>query len=175
MRIDSSGNVGIGTDAPNSKLHVNGPTGTGITIQNSGTTENVLAMYGTSTGELLGYIQVSATTCSLVNHSDERLKNIEGDLKTKIDTLSLLKNVHPKYGTFKKVPDEKRGFFIAQQVKEFIPESVFGSPDDVDEEGNPVFMGMDATLIVPYIWSICQKQQELIETLETKVTALESA
>jgi len=175
MRIDSSGNVGIGTDAPTSKLHVNGPTGTGIVIQNSGTTENVLAMYGTSTGELLGYIQVSATTCSLVNHSDERLKNIEGDLKTKIDTLSLLKNVHPKYGTFKKVPDEKRGFFIAQQVKEFIPESVFGSPDDVDEEGNPVFMGMDATLIVPYIWSICQKQQELIETLETKVTALENA
>ena len=57
MRIDSSGNVGIGTNSPGNKLHISGATNgaSGISIQSTGASGRRFTMYSDSAGGLVWY------------------------------------------------------------------------------------------------------------------------
>lgn len=57
MRIDSSGNVGIGTNSPLNKLHISGATNSasGISIQSTGASGRRFTMYSDSAGGLVWY------------------------------------------------------------------------------------------------------------------------
>ena len=65
--------------------------------------------------------------------------------------------------------------FLAHEAAIVCPESVSGSKDEVDADGNPIMQGIDQSKIVPLLVKTLQEAITKIETLETKVQALEDA
>jgi hypothetical protein len=113
MRIESTGNVGIGTQAPSYRLHV---LGTG--------------------GATVGYFSDGTATCSITPatagniscSSDVRLKkNIESfpDLKS-LDNILKLKTVTYEW---KDIDNGRHTGFIAQEVEKIAPEFVINGKD----------------------------------------------
>jgi len=56
--------------------------------------------------------------------------------------------------------------FLAHEAKEVVPESVTGDKDAVDEEGNPVYQGIDQSKLVPLLTAALQEAIARIEALE---------
>ena len=52
--------------------------------------------------------------------------------------------------------------------------AVSGSAQKIDENGNPVYQGIDQSKLVPLLVKTIQEQQTVIEALETRITALEA-
>lgn len=64
---------------------------------------------------------------------------------------------------------------MAHEAAVACPESVSGTKDEVDDDGNPVMQGIDQAKLVPLLVKTLQEAITKIETLEAKVQALEDA
>jgi len=64
---------------------------------------------------------------------------------------------------------------VAHEVSDVVPEAISGAKDAVDDEGNPEYQGIDQSKLVPLLTAALQEAITKIETLETKVAALEAA
>jgi len=53
-------------------------------------------------------------------------------------------------------------------------ESVHGTKGEVDDEGNPVYQGIDQSKLVPLLTAALQEALTKIDALENRVTALET-
>jgi uncharacterized small protein (DUF1192 family) len=53
-----------------------------------------------------------------------------------------------------------------------VPIAVSGDKDGVDENGDPVYQGIDQSKLVPLMVKTIQELEARIETLEAEVTAL---
>ena len=56
-----------------------------------------------------------------------------------------------------------------------MPDCVTGEKDAVDEDGKPVYQGIDTSFLVATLTAAIQEQQVMIEELKAKVAALEAA
>jgi len=65
--------------------------------------------------------------------------------------------------------------FIAHELAEVCPEAVQGKKDAVDDEGNPVYQGIDTSFLVATLTAAIQEQQALITQLQADVAALKGA
>ena len=63
--------------------------------------------------------------------------------------------------------------FYAHEVSAVVPEAVTGTKDQVDSDNNPVYQRMAESKLVPLLAAALQEAVAKIETLETKVAALE--
>ena len=70
--------------------------------------------------------------------------------------------------------DKVDGFF-AHEAATVVPESVLGVKDAVDSDGNIIRQQIDQAKLIPLLTAALQEAITKIETLETKVAALESA
>ena len=125
-------------------------------------------------------------TITYATSSDYRLKENIVDLTGGI---TRLKNLKPKRFNFKKNSSITKDGFLAHELQEVIPEAVNGTKDEVvtedskanmpqlaeEEVGNPVYQTADLTRVVPLLTAALQEAIAKIETLETKVAALEAA
>jgi hypothetical protein len=183
MRIDSSGNVLVGTT---SNLSATGrvaivSAGDGIKTQvgngfagliignTSGTTSyNAELFYNNNFTSLVGYIQISGTTASYVSVSDYRLKENIVPMVGALDKVAQLKPV-----TYKWKSDGSDGQgFIAHELQAVVPDCVAGEKDAVNEDGTIKPQGIDTSFLVATLTSAIQEQQALITTLQTQITAL---
>ena len=64
--------------------------------------------------------------------------------------------------------------FIAHEVTGIVSEAISGDKDAVDSDGNIDVQGIDQSKLVPLLTKALQEAMAKIETLEAKVTALES-
>jgi hypothetical protein len=71
-------------------------------------------------------------------------------------------------------PDTTVDGFLAHEAQEVVPECVTGTKDEVDDEGNPVYQGIDQAKLVPLLTAALQKAIGRIETLEASNAALET-
>ena len=55
-----------------------------------------------------------------------------------------------------------------------MPEAITGTKDQVDSNGKPIYQGIDQSKLVPLLTAALQEAVVKIETLETKVAALEA-
>ena len=64
--------------------------------------------------------------------------------------------------------------FLAHEVTA-VPESITGTKDEVDEDNNPIYQGIDQSKLEPLLTAALQEAITKIETLETKVATLEGS
>jgi hypothetical protein len=177
MRVTSSGQFLFpGSATPNP--HTDG-TGVqiygvnGILIGSDNTHAIIAARHG-SNGECIrlqrdntdvGSIDVTTTSTSYNTSSDHRLKENVVDLTGATDRL---KQLEPKRFNFIADADTTVDGFLAHEVQTVVPEAISGTHNEVDDEGNPVYQGIDHSKLVPLL-------VKTIQELEARITALEGA
>jgi hypothetical protein len=119
----------------------------------------------------VGDISVTTTTTSYNSYSDYRLKDNIESMTGALAKVSALKPVIYKW----KADGSDGQGFIAHELQAVIPDAVNGAKDAVDEDGKPIYQGVDTSFLVATLTAAIQEQQVLITTLTARITALESA
>jgi hypothetical protein len=173
MRIDSSGNLLVGTTSQPSSSVV------GIALNNnvasnasswscgSKTAANTMIQFINGNGQV-GSIQTNGTATSYVTSSDYRLKENIAPMTGALATVQALKPVTYNW----KVDGSSGQGFIAHELQAVVPDCVTGEKDAVDEEGKPVYQGIDTSFLVATLTAAIQEQQALITQLQADVAAL---
>lgn len=178
MRIDAAGKVGIGTVAPVTELHVVHANGTpatqsGFTISNLGGSQAISLYVSNGTGNLglynedgspLGSFDDSNGTYTAV--SDKRLKKNIHSIES---VLPKIKDIRIHRYHFKKQADDEQENIgvIAQELKQIYPELVKQNV----ENG---YFTVDYMSMTPLAIKAIQEQQNMIDSLQTKIREIET-
>jgi len=193
LAMNSSNNVGIGTNAPDVKFHVtenedgsgidkgtakfiNTNTGQGATtmhmVQTSSSNfANAVKFWQGSTPTAVGFIRLTTSATQFITSaSDLNLK--KNITNWSDDTLSKFKALEPKKFRFKTqdVSEDKTLGFIAQNEVDNFPEAY---PQFLGEDEKPYY-GFNPTGMVPHLMKAIKDLVEKVETLENKITQLEN-
>jgi hypothetical protein len=118
----------------------------------------------------VGTIATNGSATAYNTSSDYRLKENVVPLTGAADRLSKLQ-VHRF--NFIADPDTTVDGFLAHEAQAVVPECVTGTKDEVDNEDNPVYQGIDQSKLVPLLTAALQEAIAKIESLEARLTALE--
>ena len=122
-------------------------------------------------GNSVGGIFASTSNVQYNTASDYRLKENEVLIS---DGITRLKTLKPYRFNWKEHKDRIVDGFFAHEVTA-VPEAIQGTKDAVDENNDPIYQGIDHSKLVPLLTAALQEAVGKIETLETKVAALEAA
>ena len=151
--------------------------------------------YQNSAGTTVGSIFFNSSSTDFNTSSDYRLKENEVLIS---DGIARIKQLKPYKFNFKQVPSETVDGFFAHEVAEVVPHAVGGDKDEMEpndwyKEGDTIPSGkavgdvkgysstemviqqLDYSKLVPLLTAALQEAITKIETLETKVAALEAA
>jgi len=197
--LSYTGYIGLGTSSPSYPLEVSrgqsdaaarfarGNTNTGM--------KNLILFRSSSASADVGSITITNSATAYNTSSDHRLKE---NVETLSNGITRVKQLQPK--RFSWIIDEEDSAnidgFLAHEAQTVVPEAVTGTHDGVevweegeelpdgvsvgdnklDEDGNtiPEYQGIDQAKIVPLLVAALQEAIAKIETLETKVAALEA-
>jgi hypothetical protein len=190
MRIDSSGNVGIGaTPSGNPRLTIRNNALTST----SRNTNNIISLatygsgadcciqmtdsisYNTWFGQnnggayvtcVSGGVRLSAGGTSWASDSDERLKTDLKPIENAVQKVNSLRAVTGRYKTDEE--NTSRSFLIAQDVQAVLPEAVVAQKDEIGT------LSLAYTDVIPLLVASIKEQQVMIEELKAKVAALEA-
>jgi len=172
MRINSSGYLGIGRTDPVQRLDVTAGTTNqwACRLRHDGFGSVNYLLDFDSNGGSIGSVTGNGSSVTYATSSDYRLKENVTDVT---DGITRVKQLAPKRFNFIADADTTVDGFLAHEASTVVPESVTGTKDEVDDEGNPVMQGIDQAKLVPLLTAALQEAIAKIETLETKVAALE--
>jgi hypothetical protein len=176
MRIDSSGNLLVGTTSQlqSSRFSVLGSGNIGdfrtssasgypVVCENTatGSTNMVVFLSGPST-TAVGSITYNSSTGLTVyaTTSDYRAKDIIGSVT---DSGSVIDSV-PVYMGKMHGATQERPMFIAHETPAY---AHTGEKDAVDADGNPVYQQMDASALIPVMWAEIQSLRQRVAQLES--------
>ena len=196
MRIDSSGNLLVnGTVYGGAGLSLAEPDNSGVFSIFSGTGTGFQMRFGNVTNGVVGSITTTTSATSYNTSSDYRLKE---DMQPMTGAIERVNALNPVNFAWKSDGSRVDGF-LAHEAQAVVPEAVHGTKDAMrdeeyevtpavlDEDGNvvteavigtrsvPDYQGIDQSKLVPLLTAALQEAITKIETLETKVAALESA
>jgi hypothetical protein len=167
-RIDSSGNLLVGTTSANGVGWTASPNGSGQ-IRSSGTESQDKIQFANSNG-VVGAITTNGSSTSYFTSSDYRLKEGIAPMVGALATVTALKPVTYKW----KIDGSDGQGFIAHELQAVVPDCVTGEKDAVDAEGNPQYQGIDTSFLVATLTAAIQEQQDIIASLTARVEALEA-
>jgi hypothetical protein len=185
MRIDSSGNVLVGTTSQ----ITTGGFSPKLSITNAGnaaffttsTNASIMGMkINTNGGDGIKFYNASASNVGNITinsggtaygtTSDYRLKENIAPMTGALEKVSLLK---PVIYTWKTDDSNGQGF-IAHELQAIIPDAVVGEKDAVNEDGSIKPQCIDTSFLVATLTAAIQEQQTIINDLKARVTALEA-
>jgi hypothetical protein len=184
VRIDSSGNLMVGTASAGAKLTVTTTTASGANITFDGSVGNGILLkttyasatggtyisFANSAGAATGTInQTGTSTVAYTTSSDYRLKE---DVQPMVGALERISALNPVTYKWKADGSDAEGF-IAHELQAVIPACVVGEKDAVDADGNPKYQGIDTSFLVATLTAAIQEQQAIIESLTARISALE--
>jgi hypothetical protein len=184
MRIDSSGNLLVGTTSTNpAGSRVNGAViGAGGTVYSRAASQSYFAL-STTSGSNIGFftdngsalvtagsISSNGSTTSFNTSSDYRLKENITPLTTGLATINALKPINYVW-----VGNQEKGEgFIAHELAEIIPLAVTGEKDAVNEDGSIKPQGVDYSKIVVHLVAAIKELSAKNDALEARLVALEA-
>lgn len=166
FRIDSSGRLLVGTSTFAGKGLSFMPGG-GIITDCNGTITFTHIEFKNNNGSV-GSIQSTGSSTAYNTSSDYRLKE---NIKPVTNGITRLQQLKPSRFNFITDQDTVVDGFIAHEAQEVVPECVTGKKDAVDNEGNPVYQGIDQSKLVPLLTAALQEAIAKIESLEARLTA----
>ena len=173
LRIGSDGKIEVAQNGAYMLFKAQGDFLVPAIFQNTGNNVNKTMIefrgWNDSTSGTIS-TRVNVTTYS--TSSDARLKENIVDTSNGIERV---KQLRPVQFNFIANKEETMDGFLAQEAKNVVPVSVTGDPDEVDKDGKMVPMGMDNSKLVPILTKALQESITKIETLESKVAALEGS
>jgi len=176
MRINQAQNVLIGNTSSNepcrlfsqSNTDTVGPQLVLHNVKTGTASSNSVVFYRNSTST--GSIATTNTAVAYNTSSDYRLKE---NVTAVTDGIARLQQLKPSRFNFKADPDNTVDGFIAHEAQAVVPECATGTKDAVDADGNPIYQGIDQSKLVPLLTAALQEAIAKIESLETRLTALE--
>ena len=90
------------------------------------------------------------------------------------DATLRVKQLKPSQFNFIAEPSRTVDGFIAHEVQAVVPECVTGEKDAVDDEGDPIYQGIDQSKLVPLLTAALQEAIGRIETLEAQNAQLDA-
>jgi hypothetical protein len=179
MRIDSNGDLLVGTttvvsgsSTDRSGIVVKGTIGTRASMKvcaNNDTATFALIIFANDTDGQIGSVtQNSNGTVNYNTNSDYRLKQNIVSMTGALDKVSQLK---PCIGNWKKNNAPFQGF-IAHELQEIVPECVTGEKDAIDEEGKPIYQGVDTSFLVATLTCAIQELKAELDTVKTELATL---
>ena len=198
MRINNAGRVFVNcTDTfsglTNGKMYVATSTGVpglilkhtsdhdGNTIEmqhqragaNSGAYTGYQMSFRNTSGTQVGTITSTVNATAFNTSSDYRLKE---NVNLITNGITKVKNLIPKRFNFIADPSKKViDGFIAHEVATVVPEAVTGEKDGMRSDSEIAVQQLDTSKLVPVLTAALKEAIGKIETLETKVAALEAA
>jgi hypothetical protein len=119
----------------------------------------------------VGSISVTTLATTYNTLSDYRLKKDVQPMQNALATVAALKPVTYKW----KVNGSDGQGFIAHELQAVMPDCVTGTKDAVDNDGKPVYQGIDTSFLVATLTAALQEANNLVKDLQARVTALENA
>jgi hypothetical protein len=175
MRITNGGNIainctGLTNDAPNVAGGFYTSTNGNMKVRVNSDGVSAFQFYSPTGGTSapVGSIIVNASSTSYSTSSDYRLKENVVPLTGAADRVNQLQ-VHRF--NFIANPNKTVDGFIAHEAQTVVPECVTGEKDAVDDNGNPVYQGIDQSKLVPLLTAALQEALQKIEDLEGRLTA----
>jgi len=163
MRLDSSGKLLLGTTSVTSGILNAVYSGTyGIDLRGGSGASTLQLFFAGATN--VGSISTNGTSTAFNTSSDYRLKeNVTADW----DATTRLKQLNPVRFNFIANADTTVDGFLAHEVQSVVPEAITGTHNEVDDDGNPVYQGIDQSKLVPLL-------VKTIQELEARIAALEN-
>ena len=122
-------------------------------------------------GSSVGSITVNTSATAFNTSSDYRLKENVVDIA---DGITRVKQLAPKRFNFIADADTTVDGFLAHEAQTVVPEAITGTHNEVDDDNNPVYQGIDQSKLVPLLTAALQEAITKIETLETQNSSLEA-
>jgi len=174
MRIDSSGNLLVGTTSSSGVSSAAISTGSlyattssvacGQFWNQATSGDNTFVTFYTEggSGSLRGSITYNRAGGLVAYNvtSDYRAKDISGPV---VNSGALIDST-PVYMGKMKGATQERPMFIAHEVPAY---AHTGEKDAVDKDGNPVYQQMDASALIPVMWAEIQSLRKRLATLES--------
>jgi hypothetical protein len=171
MRIDSSGNLLVGTTSSlgtlagsaNASGFIYGPTDALVLATNNSNANLIINRTNSNTagrvlqvrynGSEVGSISLTASNTAFNTSSDYRLKESITPMTGALAKVALLKPCTYKW----KVDGSDGQGFIAHELAEVEAGCVTGEKDAVDADGNPVYQGIDTSFLVATLTAAIQE------------------
>lgn len=185
-RIDSSGNLLVGKTtsgsyttqgteiAPSStsaNFAVTSTSGSNYDmcrLTRTGTTGIMIGFYNGSSR--VGDISIGASSTSYSTSSDYRLKENVQPMQNALATVAQL---NPVTYTWKADGSHGQGF-IAHELQAVVPDCVTGEKDAVDDEGKPIYQGIDTSFLVATLTKAIQELKAELDDAKARIAALEA-
>ena len=160
MRIQSNGRTAL--------FQTTG--GGALTIRGEGGTSFIAISFTHNSDNGVGYIQTAASSVTYSTSSDYRLKENVVPMENGLERIQKLKPVKFNW----KLDGEESEGFLAHEVQEAgWNDGITGSKDDdLIEDGQQTYQGMDYGRITPLLVKAIQEQQEQIEELKQEIQNL---
>ena len=170
MRIDSSGDVSIGTSSNGGKFYVasneasqfvgnfSNSNGSGYGVAINTGSGNAVFFYNANTN--VGTITTNSSSTAYNTSSDARLKDVTGSARG----LEVINELNPVSYNWKADGKADEGL-IAQEVLDIVPNAVSGSEEE--------YYQMDYSKLVTPLVKAIQEQQTIIEDLKARIETLE--
>ncbi len=173
MRVTSNGEILINKTGKQATEIFGFTFGAGSQGCNSvvGVTSTQFHFVFTNSNGAVGSISTNGSATTFSTSSDYRLKENVVDLD---DAITRVKQLSPKRFNFIADADTTVDGFVAHEAQTVVPEAVTGAHNEVDDDGNAVMQGIDQSKLVPLLTAALKEAIAKIETLETKVAALEA-
>jgi len=167
MRIDSSGNLLVGSTTSNAfgipTIEIGGASGNGLlTIRRNVTTAAGQIVFYNPNGTV-GSVITTGTTTAFNTTSDYRLKTNVTPIK---NALSIIDALNPINFTW--IDGRKDDGFLAHEIQAIIPNCVTGEKDAINKDGTPKYQQMDNSGVIPFLVKAIQELKAEIDKLKGK-------